>query len=427
MNLRENNKPEKNVGLDVLDPDRFYKEIAERSESDHELHDSIVANINDILCSKSNEGYEQLGSMIESERYIEAAGYFNDLKEFMYTFAVFSSEVGAGVERTIYDVITSIEDYLGLCHAILYCFRRIQLGHEDAYIEQAYMEFMDRNVSSIFLLSMLKRVSVGDKGYVGTRIAALLQKSERIYDGLVLKGLVSHIFPDEISTVHFERELYSTKQYNKKICFITCVNDDRMYEECLYYISKLIVPEGVLVDSISIKEADSMTSGYNAAMEASDADIKVYLHQDVCILNPYFIIDLLDIFDMDDKISMVGLVGAPKLPEDAVMWHGARFGNLYQSDSKIEFHSDVKSRYTGIGEVEAVDGLLIATGKDVRWREDIFDGWDFYDVSESFEHRRKGFKIVVPYQITPWVIHDDGILNLYSYGKYRSRFIEVYL
>lgn len=58
---------------------------------------------------------------------------------------------------------------------------------------------------------------------------------------------------------------------------------------------------------------------------------------------------------------------------------------------------------------------------------DIFDGWDFYDVSESFEHRRKGFKIVVPYQITPWVIHDDGILNLYSYGKYRSRFIEVYL
>ena len=48
-------------------------------------------------------------------------------------------------------------------------------------------------------------------------------------------------------------------------------------------------------------------------------------------------------------------------------------------------------------EVEAVDGLFIATQYDVKWREDIFDGWDFYDISQSEEFHRAGYKVVVPY------------------------------
>ena len=31
-------------------------------------------------------------------------------------------------------------------------------------------------------------------------------------------------------------------------------------------------------------------------------------------------------------------------------------------------------------EVEGVDGLLMATQYDIPWREDLFDGWDFYDL-----------------------------------------------
>ena len=70
--------------------------------------------------------------------------------------------------------------------------------------------------------------------------------------------------------------------------------------------------------------------------------------------------------------------------------------------------------------VEAVDGLLMMTQYDVNWRQDLFHGWDFYDVSQSFEFRRAGYQVAVPYQQAPWVLHDCGFLNLAGYQTARD-------
>ena len=40
----------------------------------------------------------------------------------------------------------------------------------------------------------------------------------------------------------------------------------------------------------------------------------------------------------------------------------------------------------------------MATQYDVPWREDLFDGFDFYDVSQSFEFRKAGYTVGVPVQ-----------------------------
>ena len=80
----------------------------------------------------------------------------------------------------------------------------------------------------------------------------------------------------------------------------------------------------------------------------------------------------------------------------------------------------------GIGgryqQVQAVDGLLIATQYDLPWREDLFDNWDFYDISQGQEFIQKGYRIVVPYQKQPWCIHDDGFNNLKNYYHARRIF-----
>jgi hypothetical protein len=76
--------------------------------------------------------------------------------------------------------------------------------------------------------------------------------------------------------------------------------------------------------------------------------------------------------------------------------------------------------------VETVDGFLMVTNRDISWREDIFDGWDFYDASQCAEYRRSGYKIVVPRQNSPWTAHDDGIINIYNYDKYRRIYLEEY-
>ena len=63
----------------------------------------------------------------------------------------------------------------------------------------------------------------------------------------------------------------------KKIAFIICVNNELYFEECVYYINRLIIPEGFSTDVIAIREADSMCAAYNAGMQSSDAKYKICL------------------------------------------------------------------------------------------------------------------------------------------------------
>jgi hypothetical protein len=199
------------------------------------------------------------------------------------------------------------------------------------------------------------------------------------------------------------------------------VNDSVYEEECLHYINRLSVPEGYEIEQLSVWEAASMASGYNEGMNASDAKYKVYLHQDVFLTNKNFISDLLAIFE-DETIGMVGMVGSPKMPEDCVMWSSDRVGYIYSEFTDEPIGAAAKP-YT---EVEAVDGLLIATQADIPWRDDLFKGWDFYDVSQSAEFRKKGYRVVVPYVEKPWCLHDDGFSNLEHYFEWRDVFKREY-
>ena len=109
----------------------------------------------------------------------------------------------------------------------------------------------------------------------------------------------------------------------KKFAFITCVNSDYWYSECILYLQHLKIPEGVSVEFIPIRGASSMTSGYNQAMKSSSAKYKIYLHQDTFVVNKNLLADLLKIFS-DKTIGVVGMIGARNLPETGVWWDGMR-------------------------------------------------------------------------------------------------------
>ncbi len=216
----------------------------------------------------------------------------------------------------------------------------------------------------------------------------------------------------------------------KKICFIACVNDPAFFSECLLYIDRLFVPEGYEIDVLSIEDAKSMTSGYNEGMNATDAKYKIYLHQDTFIVDRYFLYELLDIFNSDSEIGMIGIVGAPKMSEDGCMWNNERVFSMYGKDvsdiSKCNVYSKPDS-YKCV-EVEAIDGLLMATQYDIPWREDLFAEFDFYDASQSMEFIKKGYKVVVPIIGKPICVHDDGlILNLMNYDENRKKYLKEYM
>lgn len=219
---------------------------------------------------------------------------------------------------------------------------------------------------------------------------------------------------------------------DKLFAFIICTNNEIFLRECITYIHQLDIPAGYDIDIISIHDAPYMTAGYNAGMISSNAKYKIYMHQDTFILNKYFLHDILSIFQDDESIGMIGMVGYPTIAPTGIMWHETRVGAipLYGASNGYPEADCNNYRYKktdGYSDVALVDGLMMITSKDLPWDEENLKHWDFYDAFQSMRFLLSGYRIVVPKQTLPWFIHDDGkLLSMWNYHSYRSLFLELY-
>ena len=91
---------------------------------------------------------------------------------------------------------------------------------------------------------------------------------------------------------------------DRKFAFISCVNQNAMYEESLRYARALRVPEGYETEFIAVRGASSMTGGYNEAMLRTNARYKIYLHQDVFLVNRDLLFELLSLFQANPRIGL---------------------------------------------------------------------------------------------------------------------------
>ena len=214
---------------------------------------------------------------------------------------------------------------------------------------------------------------------------------------------------------------------NKPIfCFIACVTNDVQMQECITYINRLYIPEGWSIDIITIKEADSMAAGYNAAMNESDAAIKIYLHQDLFIMNRYFLFNIKKIFDSDKDIGLIGMVGYTELDPSGIMWINTPYGCVTLKNIN-SYRDDPADRDMIYYPSVVIDGCIMVSSVDIPWREDLFDRFDFYDASTCFEYKRRNKKVVTAVQEYPWCVHDDGNINkFFYYNKYRKVFLREY-
>lgn len=217
----------------------------------------------------------------------------------------------------------------------------------------------------------------------------------------------------------------------EKICFITCVNNERQYKECCYYIDNLVVPEGYEIEKKAIWGASSMTSGYQQAMTETDAKYKVYLHQDTYCRNRYFLYEALEVFQKDADIGLIGVAGCVTMPKSGVWWDAESeiIYSLYQDSIAYygcQLQEPLKDAYR---EVEALDGVFLMTSKDVAWRDDLFDGWHHYDVSQTREFLRAGYKAVMARQEDIWVLHCEKC-QMYvgnDYEEARQKYVKEYI
>lgn len=251
-----------------------------------------------------------------------------------------------------------------------------------------------------------------------------------IYKDRVINNICGNSIVNEIKNNRV-RNVLGNNQYDfqHKIAFIMCVNNDELYNEALLYLSDLIVPVGYGIEIIDVRNANSMCNGYNRALKITDAKYKVYIHQDTFIYNKNFISDILHIFK-NKKIGCIGLAGCAKLTESGIWWRGdTNCGKVIMEKEFEEYNAfeygSVKGLYQ---EAEALDGVLLVTQYDVEWREDLFTGWHFYDVSMCMEMRKRGYDTVVVNQGDDyWALHCPGnkMLDL-DYEKYRNIFLNEY-
>lgn len=216
----------------------------------------------------------------------------------------------------------------------------------------------------------------------------------------------------------------------ESIAFIMAVDKEAMFQEAVYYIEHLKVPSHMKIEVLPIRGASSLTEAYNKGMEMTTAKYKVYLHQDVMLVNPYMIYEIIDIFK-NKEIGMIGVAGVTPMPKSGIWWDNDGTGDyrkLYQ-DTIMERGYTLQNEFEEAYKVvDAIDGALMVTQYDIPWREDILKGFHFYDISQCMEFKKKNYKVVVAKQENVWCLHEQKWNKRFErdYLALRAVFLEEY-
>ena len=212
----------------------------------------------------------------------------------------------------------------------------------------------------------------------------------------------------------------------RKVEIIAASNNRIYWEECLKYIQNLNIPEGYKLSCTNITDAVSITSAYNEAMYRSDAKYKIYIHQDTFFIYKDLLCEMIRFFMENPQVGMIGVLGRIKSKRDGNFWNAWDCGRARAWDTCQEMDIDMQTDATDKMNVKAIDGMFMATQYDIRWREDVISGWDFYDISQCCEFMRQGYQVAVPYQREVWCLHDCGHSKLRQYNAENRNFCEIY-
>lgn len=215
-----------------------------------------------------------------------------------------------------------------------------------------------------------------------------------------------------------------------KLAIITCVNDEMMYQRAVASWQQLELPSGMEMELLPIRGAVSMCSGYNEGMRSSLAKYKLYLHQDMLLLQKDILKVMLEHLACHAEVGMLGLAGNRYWRENAIWWEDeASYMHIIQRGGSIATEQEY-----AVGDMRAdwqsmsmLDGLFLMTQYDILWREDLFHGWHFYDISQCAEFQRQGYRIEVPRQEESWCIHYCGAKDIdLNYHYWRQIFLYHY-
>lgn len=129
-------------------------------------------------------------------------------------------------------------------------------------------------------------------------------------------------------------------------------------------------------------------------------DVVCFCHEDVKILDPFFVPKVELAFEERDDIGLCGVVGATELGDSGAWWHNKTEnmrGHIIQQHGEQNNHL-IKGMVGFFDDLAVIDGLCFFVRGSLfmdgmRFDDKTFDGFDFYDIDICISVLEKGFKI----------------------------------
>jgi hypothetical protein len=191
-------------------------------------------------------------------------------------------------------------------------------------------------------------------------------------------------------------------------CVVAQHNPDIFNDYLMPGLQKWEIDTAISMDADSNK-TESIFAKYNDGikklLEKTDNPIKeddiiCFVHEDVKIIDPFFIPKIELVFKERGDIGLCGVVGATELIETGAWWQTKAEnlrGHIIQEDDGKITHL-LKGMVGFFDEMAVVDGLcffmrgsLFMDG--LRFDDRTYDGFDFYDIDTCITVLEKGFKI----------------------------------
>ena len=203
-------------------------------------------------------------------------------------------------------------------------------------------------------------------------------------------------------------------------------NEDR-YALCLKSLYAANIPAGYALEIFPLSIERSYAAQVNEVLARTTAKIKIFMSDDVCLISPMAIEQLLGIFE-ENSVGMAGILGSRSLPVNGNLldapdlWGGVCMP--MQGDwEEIRFGS--RSAGTFVEDVRFLCPSFFATQIDLAWDES-YEG-QYYAVlahCRAMEERSKRLVVPLPHEI--WCAYQRENISFEADEKDRRRYFAAY-
>lgn len=212
----------------------------------------------------------------------------------------------------------------------------------------------------------------------------------------------------------------------KKIAILVQKNQEQHYARCVESLNVLKYPAGYDMEVLPFAGEASYAKQINEILGQTDAKYKIFLSDDICLVSPDFLLQILEVFQ-DKSIGMVGFLGAQSMPISGNLMESAyKCGRVYmpQADDFAEMNFDATDRDEP-SDVRCILPSLFAMQYDYRWDENFQTPY-YAVLAQCQAAEQAGHRVVVPVLETPWCAYQKDGIAMGAGQADRERFFQTY-